>query len=135
MRIGYQVRYRLLKVSTIEFDLNLLGIIDTNLHLEAVLWILEKNKLITLSENPFFYGNLPELYGSDFCKDPLGFGKELRNIFQDNGSDPVLNVLTDRAHHVYVKLDDGYRVFGNGWKPDGHLILKGWVYLMLVSVY
>jgi hypothetical protein len=113
----------------------MLGKIDTNISLEAVLWILVQQKRITLSENPSFYESLPELYGSDFCKDPLGFGKELRNIFQDNGSDPALNVLTDRAHHVYVKLDDGYRVFGNGWKPDGHLILKGWVYLMLASTH
>ena len=102
----------------------MLGKIGSNLCLEAVLWVLQQKNYVTLSNNPYFYQDLPELpakYDAEFNNKPLSFGKSVGDISLRD----ALYVLTDRAHHIYVKLEKGSRAFGNSWKPDKHIILKG----------
>ena len=93
--------------------------------------MLKQKNLITLSENPYFYHDLPEdthIYDSEFHREPLHFGKALSSL--PGKKEHVLFILIDRTHHILIKRSGGhgYRIFGNGWKPHEDFILKGWIY-------
>jgi hypothetical protein len=89
--------------------------------LQEVLWnfylITDKEKRLTLMENPHFYAGLPmslDAYGSSLKVDPT----------EDFRRGDRFYVLTDKPELIYIMTDHVSRSFGNVWRPKIAVIFK-----------
>jgi hypothetical protein len=96
----------------------------TESHLNEILWNFsqhkDKERRLTLKQNPHFYKVLPispENYGDKFLTEPIETYLHKR-----------ISVLTDnlgQAGRVFLRLVKKTRAFGNAWIPKNAIIFKG----------
>ena len=93
-------------------------------HLNEILWnfsrFKDKERRLTLKQNPHFYEALPkspEHYGDKFLTEPI-----------ETFLHKKISVLTDnlgQAGRVFLNIAKKTRAFGNVWVPKNAIIFKG----------
>lgn len=99
--------------------------LDINTDIPAVLWIFSRfsktdNRRITLKNNPHFYVEMPKApssFNATFRLEPL----KALNLNQSN----TIYVIIDRTSRIFLEYGKINRTFGNIWRPDKTVILKG----------
>lgn len=93
--------------------------------ISELLWTfsrLPEDQRITLKQNPHFYfskdlSDQASVYDDQFKLEPL------KDLKPEKGS--VIMVLLDRAGQIFVDYQHFSKTYGNIWRPDDTIILKG----------
>ena len=100
-------------------------VLHKNSNLTEILWnfsrFKDKNRRITLSQNPHFYAWLPtspEEYGDEFKAEPI-------ETFQQHARVHVLTDIQGPLGRVFVEAGQNTRIFDNVWIPNNAIIFKG----------
>ncbi len=103
----------------------ILGELGPDVKISELLWTfsrLPEDQRIGLKQNPHFYfskdlSDQASGYDDQFKLEPL---KDLRPE-----KDLVVMVLLDRAGQIFVDYQQFSKTYGNIWRPDNTIILKG----------
>ncbi len=106
-------------------DPGAVGELGPDVKISELLWTfsrLPEDQRIGLKQNPHFYfskdlSDQASVYDDQFKLEPL---KDLRPE-----KDLVVMVLLDRAGQIFVDYQQFSKTFGNIWRPDNTIILKG----------
>ena len=101
------------------------GELGPDVKISELLWTfsrLPEDQRIGLKQNPHFYfskdlSDRASAYDDEFKLEPL---KDLRPE-----KDSVVMVLLDRAGQIFVDDRQFSKTYGNIWRPDNTIILKG----------
>lgn len=102
--------------------------IDGSTTIEEIVWRFshyDKNTAgrIAFKQNPHFYHELPDKatkYGRKFTVNPIN---DFNSAYFRNVE--TIYVLVDKSCRLFLDKPPTQRVFGNLWKPDQIVILKG----------
>ena len=106
------------------------GELGPDVKISELLWTfsrLPEDQRISLKQNPHFYfskdlSDQASAYDDQFKLEPL---KDLRPM-----KDLVVMVLLDRAGQIFVDYQQFSKTYGNIWRPDNTIILKGKKFLL-----